>query len=321
MKKFFCTLGAILSISSFGAGNKNDIQKKIPDLEVKTMIGLGYNFDNPDFAFISTINTNLYKTLYAPKLNTIFNVGVGLELSNIFSKDRYTTNTIIPYFSTEVGGYVGKDVRMYTGLDIGTNFLLMKGSAYLGLSYKGFSTEVAAQVPPFIVSGMGIEVIYIPKVISLSFGYRYSHTFKPQISETVFVKKKVEEKKIVGYCFASEKKCIIHGFEVDGRIPSNEEQEQLKQVTNKINEFVKSGSVDIIGHTDSTGTDEYNDKLSVSRAETVFKLLQESGLNKEIKLNSISGRGEKEPILPNDTVENRYMNRRVELLFNDVILK
>ena len=134
-------------------------------------------------------------------------------------------------------------------------------------------------------------------------------------------KVKVEEKKIVVACFSEEKKCIIRGFAVDGRIPNKEEQRQLKEVANKINEFALSGNVDIVGHTDSDGSDKYNDRLSLKRANTVSKLLQEAGLKTELTINSVTGRGEREPVVPNTTRENKYQNRRVELLFDDVVMK
>ena len=122
-------------------------------------------------------------------------------------------------------------------------------------------------------------------------------------------------------CSEEEKVCVIHGFKVDEGMPNEEEKENIKEIVALINEFTATGYVDIIGHTDSTGSDEYNDKLSVRRAENVNMLLNEAGLNKGIKISSISGRGETEPIEPNNTVEGRYLNRRVELKFKNLLLE
>lgn len=92
-------------------------------------------------------------------------------------------------------------------------------------------------------------------------------------------------------------------------------------MANKINEFVLSGNVDIVGHTDSDGSDAYNDKLSLQRATTVSRLLKEAGLSEALTVKEITGKGEREPIAPNITKGGKYLNRRVELLFDDVVIK
>lgn len=68
--------------------------------------------------------------------------------------------------------------------------------------------------------------------------------------------------------------------------------------------------VDIIGHTDSVGTDEYNQKLSERRANAVRDYLIEQGVSPD-RLTAI-GKGESDPIDTNDTVEGRSRNRRVQ---------
>ncbi|MBN1899374.1 MAG: PQQ-binding-like beta-propeller repeat protein [Spirochaetes bacterium] len=68
--------------------------------------------------------------------------------------------------------------------------------------------------------------------------------------------------------------------------------------------------IEISGHTDSTGSDDYNLKLSERRAEKVKEYLVKNGID-EIRLRSI-GYGEKKPIDTNDTEEGRIKNRRTE---------
>jgi outer membrane protein OmpA-like peptidoglycan-associated protein len=65
----------------------------------------------------------------------------------------------------------------------------------------------------------------------------------------------------------------------------------------------------IIGHTDSTGPEEYNQVLSEKRAQSVVNYLTDNGINKD-RLEYV-GKGETEPAYPNDTRENRAKNRRV----------
>ena len=119
-------------------------------------------------------------------------------------------------------------------------------------------------------------------------------------------------------CVATEKKCVIRGFKVDGRVPNAAEAKDLGTISSVINSFAKDGTVDFVGHTDSTGSDAYNQKLSVARAQNVARLLQEYGLSNDVKVGSISGKGETQPSHTNATVEGRYNNRRVELFFDNV---
>ena len=66
-----------------------------------------------------------------------------------------------------------------------------------------------------------------------------------------------------------------------------------------------------VGHTDSVGSDVYNQKLSVKRAESVKAYLVSKGIEK----NRIytEGKGEKQPVADNKTNEGRVKNRRVEI--------
>jgi len=67
----------------------------------------------------------------------------------------------------------------------------------------------------------------------------------------------------------------------------------------------------IEGHTDATGTEEHNQKLSDSRAASVSSYLAGVGVN-PARFTAI-GRGELYPIADNETAEGRQANRRVEL--------
>ena len=119
-------------------------------------------------------------------------------------------------------------------------------------------------------------------------------------------------------CSANEKKCVIRGFKVDGRVPNENEASDLRTIAGVINQFAEGGSIDFVGHTDSTGSAAYNQKLSVARAQNVARLLKEYGLKNSISYGSITGQGESNPADTNDTVEGRYNNRRVELFFQNV---
>ena len=67
----------------------------------------------------------------------------------------------------------------------------------------------------------------------------------------------------------------------------------------------------IIGHTDDVGRDDYNQKLSEGRAYNVKKEMVNRGI--DAKRIETLGRGEKDPIVPNNSDKHRQMNRRVEI--------
>ena len=75
--------------------------------------------------------------------------------------------------------------------------------------------------------------------------------------------------------------------------------------------------VHIIGHTDSTGSDEYNQRLSARRAGSVSSHLTSRGVNPS-RLYA-SGRGEMEPRASYESAEGRRLNRRVDLYINAVV--
>ena len=77
---------------------------------------------------------------------------------------------------------------------------------------------------------------------------------------------------------------------------------------------IKGISLEVIiavGHTDSVGSDAYNQKLSVKRAESVKAYLVTKGIEKNRVYTE--GKGEKQPVADNKTAEGRAKNRRVEI--------
>ncbi len=69
-------------------------------------------------------------------------------------------------------------------------------------------------------------------------------------------------------------------------------------------------AIEISGHTDNTGSEEFNQNLSFKRAESVVNYLKEKGID-PARLNK-KGYGSKRPVKPNDSEQNRQLNRRIE---------
>jgi OOP family OmpA-OmpF porin len=85
----------------------------------------------------------------------------------------------------------------------------------------------------------------------------------------------------------------------------------LGDLVKKLQATPGSESVNLVGHTDSTGPDAYNMKLSIRRAEAVADFLVSHGISREVI--SIEGKGESEPAQDNSTRAGRSANRRVEI--------
>ncbi|HEY0719759.1 MAG TPA: OmpA family protein [Gammaproteobacteria bacterium] len=89
---------------------------------------------------------------------------------------------------------------------------------------------------------------------------------------------------------------------------------EFKPTLNKVAEVLQSDAkqtIRVVGHTDSAGSDDYNQGLSERRAKAVGNYLIAQGVPE----NQITteGRGESEPRASNNTAEGRTQNRRVEI--------
>jgi outer membrane protein OmpA-like peptidoglycan-associated protein len=86
----------------------------------------------------------------------------------------------------------------------------------------------------------------------------------------------------------------------------------LSQVADALKDTDPSTTILIEGHTDSTGSEELNQRLSTQRAETVRRYLIMRGIDRE-RIEA-EGFGESRPIADNSTPEGRAINRRVEIV-------
>ena len=99
-------------------------------------------------------------------------------------------------------------------------------------------------------------------------------------------------------------------FDFDKSVIKPEGRSKLDDLAGKA-KGVNLEVVIAIGHADSIGSDEYNQRLSVRRAESVKAYL----VSKGIEANRVytEGKGEKQPVASNKTAEGRAKNRRTEI--------
>lgn len=104
-------------------------------------------------------------------------------------------------------------------------------------------------------------------------------------------------------------------FAVDSTTISPAMRDVLDRVAQSMIQYPNS-LVDVMGHTDSTGSDQYNLDLSRRRAEAVSNFLVSRGVSRA-RLESI-GYGEQYPVADNTTESGRAQNRRVEIRITPV---
>jgi OOP family OmpA-OmpF porin len=101
-------------------------------------------------------------------------------------------------------------------------------------------------------------------------------------------------------------------FDFDSAELKPKMQSALDEVAAKVKATNGDETLDIIGHTDSTGPDAYNQGLSERRAQAAADYLAGAGVNPARM--TVKGMGESSPVADNSTREGRAMNRRVEIM-------
>jgi len=99
-------------------------------------------------------------------------------------------------------------------------------------------------------------------------------------------------------------------FDFDKSVLKPEGRAKLDDLVSKIRD-VNLEVIIAVGHTDSIGTPQYNQRLSVRRAEAVKAYLVTKGIERNRVYTE--GKGESQPVADNRTKEGRAKNRRVEI--------
>ncbi|MBE8574167.1 OmpA family protein [Vibrio sp. OPT18] len=158
--------------------------------------------------------------------------------------------------------------------------------AYWGLSYRFGQPDTPMVVIEEVVKEVPIEVIKeVVKEVQI------------EVIKEVVVEKEVRKHIFGDLIFKSNSSELASGYLFDDMVDLLADGESL--------------GVAIVGHTDSLGSDSYNQALSLQRAQSVADYLQQKGIvSSRI---TVEGKGEAQPIADNKTSEGRALNRRVEL--------
>ncbi len=109
-------------------------------------------------------------------------------------------------------------------------------------------------------------------------------------------------------------------FDVDKATLKSISKENLSKLAEILNKYEETNIL-LEGHTDNTGSEEYNLELSKKRAQSVSNYLATNNVN-PVRF-TIMGYGESQPVATNDTSEGRQQNRRVDIaiMANDKLKK
>ena len=104
-------------------------------------------------------------------------------------------------------------------------------------------------------------------------------------------------------------------FEFDSARLTSADKTKLDTIATRLKQEAPSAQLRVSGHTDSVGSDAYNQKLSEKRAHSVTEYLIGAGVPRS-NFVSVVGAGESHPVADNKTADGRASNRRVEIQIN-----
>lgn len=168
-----------------------------------------------------------------------------------------------------------------------------------------------------IKAGAGIKYKNMRLDYGISFHRNLSIVHRIGFSASIENKKRIPVPDTKGDLLKKSKRGLEVGiqsdilFEYDKAELKYEAYEILNRVAREIKER-PDYDVRIEGNTDSTGSEQYNFKLSRKRAESVYEYLMRTGIKKERMI--AVGLGEYNPIASNDIETGRQMNRRVDIV-------
>ena len=319
-----------ISILSNGSNLQNPKNMLVTDKMLKEYISKnqGIVYDNVDKTELSLYNTTIHNVsdginptdaVNKRQLDSVASgVAVAIANSNLSTQKGHSIGIGIGYFKKEWGislGYSGEINRFGFKVNSGLSSKL-EFSAGLGLSYSFGKKE-----EPFVMKADDNNLdIFVDRINNIEKNVKeklekyinedrkgMERDIEKLKSENLNLKKEIS--KI--YEILKDKKEVVSDVVVVDKFEFDK-TDISKDNMKKIDEFLgkrKISILNIIGHTDKVGTEQYNIDLSLRRAKSVKEYIKNKMLYGVI---NIFGKGEKEPISSKDEE-----NRRVELIVEE----
>lgn len=319
--------------------------RKLPNGEYAKPINLGPKINtkyDEDAPFIHPDGKTLYFSSKGHKSMggyDIFSCTINLETGAILTEPvnvGYPINTADDdvffvwsadnkraYFASErEGGYGEKDIYMLERTDVEAALVVLKGK----ILNCNLNSPITGKITVTDNTTQEVIGIYTPNsstgnyIVILPAGKNYGVSV--EAPGYVFYSKNIDIPFLEHYqeiddqiCMEQLKKgtkIVLRNvfFDVDKATLRKESEAELERLVELLNNN-KSIKILISGHTDSDGNDDHNLRLSDARAKAVVDYL----ISKNIAGSRLTskGFGETKPIMPNDTPENKQMNRRTEI--------
>ena len=319
-----------ISILSNGSNVQNPKNMLVTDKMLKEYISKnqGIVYDNVDKTELSLYNTTIHNVsdginptdaVNKRQLDSVASgVAVAIANSNLSTQKGHSIGIGVGYFKKEWGislGYSGEINRFGFKVNSGLSSKL-EFSAGLGLSYSFGKKE-----EPFVMKADDNNLdIFVDRINNIEKNVKeklekYINEDKKSMERDIEKLKsenlnlKNEISKI--YEILKDKKEVVSDVAVVDKFEFDKTDISEGNMK-KIDEFLgkrKISVLNIIGHTDKVGTEQYNIDLSLRRAKSVKEYIKNKMLYGVI---NIFGKGEKEPISSNDEE-----NRRVELIVEE----
>ena len=286
--------------------------------DTKTSVWKPYVYASPVAGLSTGGNLQMYEQLYCGNENTY-----DLELTK--------ANMAAAYFAVAVGAGVRYPISVmgntiYVGLEAGYEYGITDTYSKKERAGESVSLNSPSAVPAGTRKYSGMEM-RLSVSVPLSIFKRkkapvkpveYKIVEKPVIIEQPEIKLEkpcysLEEIKLMiaeGKSVKGKTICAINeiNFDFDKSTIKEESKPYLDQLAHVLAEI--DMEVEVKGHTDDKGSDEFNMRLSKDRALAVVNYLIEKGVSKD--RISYSYYGERLPLTTNSTPEGRQQNRRVE---------
>ncbi len=246
---------------------------------------------------------------HAPQVRT--NKGPTIEPETYFNFSRFNTVTLAMAGEIKTGNFIP-----FTELSQTIH-------ANSGLTYSEMPSKLTlgTRILPFENKGLSI---LLGGDIGLGKGLRAGVPFSPdyqiigQVSYTFGLNSTERKHYIKTADVAVVDRKFVIGRNINFLVGSAELTQDSLGVLDQIAQVIQQNKINkllIVGHTDSSHTENYNMKLSVDRATSVKRYLVSRGLAEEIFM--VQGYGKQRPRASNLTDEGRALNRRVEFIIVD----